>query len=54
MSNKDTKERLSYLEKLLSLTEIMNRKYEALSGGQKRSVDIARALINNPKVLFLD
>lgn len=54
MSNKDTKERLSYLVKLLSLTEIMNRKYEALSGGQKRRVDIARALINNPKVLFLD
>lgn len=54
MNKNETKERLSYLEKLLSLSDIMNRKYESLSGGQKRRVDIARALINNPKVLFLD
>lgn len=36
------------------LSEIIDRPYEKLSGGQRRRVDIARALINTPKILFLD
>lgn len=35
-------------------TDFMNRPYGKLSGGQRRRADIARALINTPKILFLD
>lgn len=54
LSKKESDERVAYLSNLLDLGEIINRRYANLSGGQKRRVDIARALINNPKVLFLD
>jgi len=36
------------------ISEFAARPYSKLSGGQRRRVDIARALINTPKILFLD
>ena len=47
-------ERLHPLMQAFELESIWNRKYEKLSGGQRRRVDIIRALLHNPKILFLD
>ena len=54
LTKKQIEERLKEFYKRFELDEIMNRKYEKLSGGQRRRVDIVRALLNNPKILFLD
>lgn len=54
VSNEDFKERLDYISEMIDIKSILKRRYGVLSGGQKRRVDIARALINEPKILFLD
>lgn len=47
-------DKLAELSNLFDLDEILNRTFSKLSGGQKRRVDIARALVHDPKILILD
>ncbi len=54
LTKKEIQERLEPFMDKFELSEILNRKYETLSGGQRRRVDIIRALLHNPKILFLD
>lgn len=53
--NKGTLQEL--IKKAMEVTEITDladRRYGELSGGQRRRADIARGLIHRPKILFLD
>src|SRR5262249_61963036 len=42
------------LAETLGLSEIIDRAVESYSGGQRRRLEIARALVSRPRVLFLD
>ena len=50
----DVKNRIDYLAEKLRLEDLLNRITGELSSGQKNRVSLAKALINNPKALFLD
>ena len=49
-----TRRKISELLDMLSLSDVRNKKISKLSGGMKRRVGIAQALLNDPEVLILD
>jgi ABC-2 type transport system ATP-binding protein len=46
--------RIGELADAVGLSELLDRAVESYSGGQRRRLEIARALVSEPKVLFLD
>ncbi len=54
LSRTTTRKKIGELLERLTLSDVKNKKISKLSGGMKRRVGIAQALLNDPKVLILD
>ena len=54
LSGSDIDTRLTELRGLIDIGDALEQRIKTYSGGMKRRVDLAAALIHNPEVLFLD
>lgn len=54
LSRADTSRRLAELEGLIDIGDALDRPIATYSGGMKRRLDLAAALVHDPEVLFLD
>ena len=53
-SEKESLDNLMKLSSILEINQILNKKPEYISGGEKQRVAVARALINSPSILLAD
>ncbi len=54
LPERESRKKIAELLELLTLSHVKNKKIARLSGGMKRRVGIAQALLNEPEVLILD
>lgn len=51
---RETTKKIDYLLNILTLSDVKRKKISKLSGGMKRRVGIAQAMLNDPKILVMD
>jgi len=54
ISPAEFRKRLSRIEKILDLGSFIDRRFDSYSSGMKQRIAIARGMLHNPKILFLD